>query len=145
MIMNKAYVPKAVDRVSSWRLVDADGKTVGRLATEIAIILRGKDKPTFTPSADMGDYVVVVNAEKVEFSGDKWDQKIYTRHSGFTGGRKETLAKDVLKRFPERIVEKAVAGMLPKGPLGRKLRTKLKVYVGKEHPHQVQFAVKSAK
>lgn len=140
MFMNKSFVPKATERTHAWRLIDAEGKVLGRLATEIATILRGKDKPSFTPSADMGDYVVVINAEKIKLTGDKLDQKVYVRHSMYPGGLTETVAKDVLKKFPERIIEHAVYGMLPKGPLGRATGRKLRVYAGSSHPHKAQLA-----
>lgn len=121
-----------------WYVVDAAGMTLGRLASEIAKVLRGKNKPIFTPHMDTGDYVIVVNAEKVKVTGKKLDQKIYYRHSGYVGGMKETTLKDMLKRHPERVVEGAVKGMLPKGPLGRKMYKKLFVYVGPDHKHAAQ-------
>jgi large subunit ribosomal protein L13 len=139
MNMNSSFVPKEVDRVSGWRLVDAKGEVLGRLATKIAMIIRGKDKPVYTPSADMGDYVIVINAADVVLTGDKWAQKVYKRHSMYPGGLTETLAKDVRKRFPERIIEHAVFGMLPKGNLGHSLRGKLRVYAGPTHPHHGQM------
>lgn len=140
MIMNKAFEPKQMDKKSEWRLVDAQGEILGRLATRIAMMIRGKDKPVYTPHADMGDYVVVINADKVVLTGDKLDQKIYKRHSRYPGGLTETKAKDMLKKFPERILEHAVFGMLPKGNLGHKLRGKLRVYASNEHPHKAQLA-----
>ena len=118
--------------------MDAEDKTLGRLATEIAHRLRGKHKPEYTPHVDTGDYIVVVNAEKVRVTGNKFNDKMYYRHSGFPGGIKEMNFKDMQDRHPERIVEKAVKGMLPKNPLGRAMFKKLKVYSGAEHPHAAQ-------
>mgnify|MGYP001029772700 FL=1 len=128
--------PDTINR--KWYVVDAEGKTLGRLASEIAKVLRGRHKPIFTPHMDTGDYVIVVNAEKIKVSGKKLDQKIYYKHSGYVGGMKETTLKDMLKKHPERVVEYAVKGMLPKGPLGRQMYTKLHVYAGAEHPHAAQ-------
>lgn len=121
-----------------WHVVDATGIPVGRLATEVASLIRGKHKPTFSPHVDGGDFVVVINAEKVKFTGNKWNQKIYYSHSGYIGGLKERVAAKVRDTHPERIIEHAVHGMLPKGRLGRKLQSKLKVYAGAEHPHSPQ-------
>ena len=123
--------PATIER--KWYVVDAEGKTLGRLASEIAKVLRGKNKPIFTPHIDTGDYVIVVNAEKIKVTGKKLDQKIYYRHTGYVGGLKEMLAK-----HPERVIEYAVKGMLPKGPLGRKMYTKLFVYAGPDHRHEAQ-------
>jgi len=128
--------PDTINR--KWYVVDAEGKTLGRLSSEIAKVLRGKHKPIFTPHMDTGDYVIVVNAEKIKVTGIKLDQKIYYRHSGYVGGMKETTLKDMLKRHPERVVEHAVKGMLPKGPLGRQMYRKLFVYVGPDHKHAAQ-------
>jgi large subunit ribosomal protein L13 len=128
--------PDAVER--KWYVIDATGKRVGRLASEIASILRGKHKPEFTPHVDTGDFVVVVNADKVVFSGQKLYKKIYRRHSGYPGGLKEIRAIDMLKTHPERVLYLAVKGMLPHNSLGRKQLTKLKVYAGPNHPHQAQ-------
>ncbi len=128
--------PQDVDR--TWFVVDAENKTLGRLATEIAHRLRGKHKPEYTPHVDTGDYIVVVNAEKVRVTGNKFNDKMYYRHSGYPGGIKEMNFKDMQDRHPERIVEKAVKGMLPKNPLGRAMFKKLKVYSGAEHPHAAQ-------
>ena len=139
MNMNSSFVPKLAERKNGWCLLDAKGKVLGRLATEIATILRGKNKPTFTPSADMGDYVVVINAAEIIFTGDKWAQKIYKRHSMYPGGLTETTAKEMLRKFPERIIEHAVFGMISKGNLGRTIRRKLRVYAGAKHPHQAQL------
>jgi large subunit ribosomal protein L13 len=125
----------------SWFVVDAKGKRVGRLATEVATLLRGKHKPTFTPHVDCGDYVIVVNAKDVEFTGNKWDQKKYYRHSRYPGGLKEPTARFVHDKHPERIIEYAVKGMLPKGKLGRQVGKKLFVYAGETHKHEAQQPV----
>ena len=121
-----------------WLIVDAAGQNVGRMCTQIATILRGKHKASYTPHVDNGDYIIVINAEKVNFSGLKWKQKVYQRYSGYPGGQKERTAEEMLAKKPEAIVEKAVKGMLPKGRLGRAMFKKLFVYVGSEHPHQAQ-------
>ena len=121
-----------------WWVVDLEGKTLGRAATRIASVLRGKHKPTFTPNVDSGDFVVVVNADKVRLSGSKLDKKPYHRHTGYIGGIRETKAKDLLARHPDRIIRAAVWGMLPKGPLGRRMIKKLKIYTGAEHQHTAQ-------
>ena len=136
--MNKTSVPSpdSIDR--QWFLVDAENQTLGRLATEVASVLRGKTKPNFTPHLDTGDFVIVVNAEKIKVTGKKFDQKLYRRHSGRPGGMKVETFKSLQSRIPERIVEKAVKGMLPHTRLGRQLFTKLKVYKGSEHPHLAQ-------
>jgi len=128
--------PQDVER--TWYVVDAENKTLGRLATEIASRLRGKHKPEYTPHVDTGDYIVVVNAEKVRVTGNKFSDKMYYRHSGYPGGIKAMSFKDMQARHPERIVEKAVKGMLPRNPLGRAMFKKLKVYAGSEHPHSAQ-------
>ncbi|GAP61882.1 large subunit ribosomal protein L13 [Ardenticatena maritima] len=128
--------PEEVQR--EWWVVDAEGKTLGRLATQIATILRGKHKPYYTPHVDCGDYVIVINAEKVAVTGNKLDQKIYYRHSGYPGGLKQRTLREQLQRHLELVIEKAVKGMLPKNRLGRKMFKKLKVYAGPEHPHQAQ-------
>lgn len=128
--------PDAVRR--SWLLVDATNKTLGRLATQIATRLRGKHKPEYTPHVDTGDYIVVVNAEKIAVTGNKSNAKVYYHHSGYPGGIKATPFKKMLSKAPERILEIAVKGMLPKGPLGRAMFRKLKVYAGTEHPHVAQ-------
>lgn len=136
--MNKTYLPPHDQIERNWYVVDATGQRLGRLASEIARVLRGKNKPTYTPSLDTGDFVIVINAEKVDVTGKKRSQKLYRRHSGRPGGMKvETFAK-LQARLPERIIEQAVKGMLPKNTLGRQLFTKLKVYAGAEHPHQAQ-------
>ena len=132
------YMPNeaAVDR--KWYVVDAQGCTLGRLASEVAKVLRGKNKPIFTPHADTGDYVIVINADKVVVTGKKLDQKIYYHHSEYVGGMKETTLREKLAKAPVEVVELAVKGMLPKGPLGRKMYKKLFVYAGEEHPHAAQ-------
>ncbi|MCD8398003.1 MAG: 50S ribosomal protein L13 [Lachnospiraceae bacterium] len=128
--------PATIER--KWYVVDATDKTLGRLATEVASILRGKKKPIFTPHLDLGDYVIVVNAEKVKVTGRKLDQKIYYHHSEYVGGMKETTLREMLAKKPERVIEHAVKGMLPKGPLGRQMYTKLYVYAGPDHKQQAQ-------
>ena len=128
--------PATIER--KWYVVDATDMTLGRLASEVAKVLRGKNKPTFTPHIDTGDYVIVVNAEKVKVTGKKLDQKIYYHHSDYVGGMKETTLREMLAKKPEKVVELAVKGMLPKGPLGREMYTKLFVYAGPEHKHQAQ-------
>lgn len=136
--MTKTYVPPVDSLEKKWYVVDAADQRLGRLASEIAKILRGKNKPIYTPNMDTGDFVVVINAEKVAVTGNKREDKLYRRHSGRPGGMKtETFAK-LQGRIPERILEQAVKGMLPKNALGRKLFTNLKVYAGSEHPHQAQ-------
>ena len=136
--MTKTPLPTKENLDQKWYVVDAADQRLGRLATEIAMILRGKNKPSFTPHMDTGDFVIVVNAEKVVVTGRKNSQKLYRRHSGRPGGMKLETFDQLQARIPERIVEKAVKGMLPKNALGRKLFTKLKVYTGSEHPHQAQ-------
>ena len=121
-----------------WYVVDAEGKTLGRLASEVANVLRGKNKPTYTPHIDTGDYVIVVNAEKIQVTGKKLDQKIYYHHSDYVGGMKETTLKEMMEKKPERVIELAVKGMLPKGPLGRQMYTKLHVYAGPDHDQAAQ-------
>lgn len=121
-----------------WFIVDATDKVLGRVASEIAKVLRGKNKPSFTPNADCGDYVIVINADKVKLTGDKWNKKEYISHTGFPGGQRKVTAKEMLVKHPTRIVEKAVKGMLPKNILGRKISKNLFVYVGEEHPHEAQ-------
>ncbi|MGG6294245.1 50S ribosomal protein L13 [Leptolyngbya sp. AN02str] len=136
--MNKTYLPPtdAIDR--KWYVVDAKGQRLGRLASEIAMVLRGKNKPSFTPHLDTGDFVVVINAEEIDVTGKKREQKLYRRHSGRPGGMKVETFNKLQDRLPERIIEQAVKGMLPKNTLGRQLFTKLKVYTGPNHPHQAQ-------
>ncbi|MBQ1548253.1 MAG: 50S ribosomal protein L13 [Lachnospiraceae bacterium] len=134
----KTYMPNPAEIERKWYLVDAEGKTLGRLASEIAKILRGKNKPVFTPHADMGDFVIVVNAEKIVTTGKKLDEKIYYHHSDYVGGMKETTLREMLQKHPERVIEFAVKGMLPKGPLGRAMIKKLFVYAGPDHKHEAQ-------
>jgi large subunit ribosomal protein L13 len=134
----KTISAKADDVKREWFLVDADGKTLGRLATEIASRLRGKHKAIYTPHVDTGDYIVVINAEKVRVSGNKATDKMYYQHSGYMGGLRETSFNDMIKRSPERVIETAVKGMLPRTPLGRAMYRKLKVYAGPEHKHAAQ-------
>ena len=141
MYTEKSFVLKPADAEKKWHLIDATDKVVGRLATEIADVLRGKNSPKYTPHTDSGDFVVVVNADKVKFTGNKWDQKIYYRHTGFAGGLKERTAKEQLERRPDLIIMNAVKGMLPKNSLGRKQLTKLKVFAGAEHAHEAQKPV----
>ncbi len=136
--MNKTYMAKPDEVDRNWYLVDAAGKTLGRLASEIAQVLRGKHKPEFTPHVDTGDYVIVVNAEKVELTGNKWEDKIYYRHSNYPGGLKKTPYEELRKKKPTFIVEKAVKGMLPHNKLGSQIIKKLKVYQGPDHPHEAQ-------
>lgn len=128
--------PSTIER--KWYVVDAEGKTLGRLASEVAKVLRGKNKPIFTPHIDTGDYVIVVNAAKISVTGKKLDQKIYYRHSEYVGGMKETTLREMLAKKPERVIELAVKGMLPKGPLGRSMIQKLHVYAGPDHEQQAQ-------
>ena len=134
----KTFMANAQTIERKWFVVDATDKTLGRLATEVASVLRGKHKPIYTPHVDCGDYVIVVNADKIKLTGKKWDQKIYYSHSGYNGGLKETKAKDVMAKFPTRMVEKAVKGMLPKTSLGAQMYRKLYVYAGPDHKHQAQ-------
>ena len=142
MYVDKSYVLKPADADKKWYLVDATDKVVGRLATEIANVLRGKNNPKYTPHTDSGDFVVVVNAEKVVFKGNKLDDKKYYSHSDHVGGLKTRTAKEVLERTPERILMSAVKGMLPKNSLGRQQLTKLKVYAGEVHGHEAQNPTK---
>jgi len=128
--------PATIDR--KWYVVDAEGQTLGRLASEVAKVLRGKNKPIFTPHIDCGDYVIIINADKVVVSGKKLDQKIYYHHSDYVGGMKETTLREKLNKKPEEVLELAVKGMLPKGPLGRQMYKKLFVYAGSEHNHAAQ-------
>ena len=128
--------PSTIDR--KWYIVDATGCTLGRLSSEVAKVLRGKNKAIFTPHIDTGDYVIVINADKIKVTGKKLDQKIYYRHSDYVGGMKETTLREMLNKKPERVIELAVKGMLPKGPLGRQMMTKLHVYAGAEHGHEAQ-------
>lgn len=134
----KTYSQKASEVQRDWYVIDADGQVLGRLATQIATLLRGKHKPTFTPSLDGGDFVIVVNAEKIRLTGRKPYQKMYYRHTGYPGGLIETPYKMMHERHPDRILRLAVKGMLPKGRLGRRLLTKLRIYAGPSHPHAAQ-------
>lgn len=134
----RTYSGKKEELEREWYIVDAEGQTLGRLASRIAPILRGKHKPTYTPHLDCGDYVVVVNAEKVRVTGRKLEQKAYYRHSGYPGGLKTITLRDQLDKHPERVLQAAVKGMLPKNRLGRRMFKKLKVYAGEAHPHQAQ-------
>lgn len=132
------YMPKAAEIERKWYVVDAEGQTLGRLCSEIAKVLRGKNKPIYTPSMDCGDYVIVVNAAKIVTTGRKLDEKIYYHHSDYVGGMKETTLREMLQRHPERVIEHGVKGMLPKGVLGRQMYKKLFVYAGAEHKHEAQ-------
>lgn len=134
----KTFSAKEKDVVRKWHVIDLEGKTVGRAATEIAILLRGKNKPIYTPHVDCGDFVVCINAEKVKFTGNKLDDKMYRRHSNYPGGLKEISAGSLLERAPEQVIRFAVQGMIPKNSLGRKILNKLKVYAGPNHPHEAQ-------
>ena len=134
----KTFVAKEQDIAKKWYVVDAKDRVLGRLATQIAMRLRGKHKPVFTPHADTGDFVVVVNADKIALTGKKWDKKIYYHHTGYIGGLKQISAKELLEKKPEDILRFAVKGMLPKNSLGRRQLKKLKIYVGTDHPHEAQ-------
>lgn len=134
----KTYVPKPGSVERLWYIVDAEGQTLGRLASQIAAVLRGKHKPQYSPAVDVGDYVIVLNAEKIRVTGRKMEQKKYYRHSGYPGGLREITLADQLARYPTRVVKAAVRGMLPRTRLGRKQFKKLKVYAGPEHPHEAQ-------
>ena len=134
----KSYMASPATIERKWYVVDATGYTLGRLASEVAKILRGKNKPIFTPFIDTGDYVIITNADKIKVTGKKLEQKVYYRHSDYVGGMKETTLKEMLNKKPERVIELAVKGMLPKGPLGRTMYKKLFVYAGPEHKHEAQ-------
>jgi len=136
--MNKTFVTKPADVQRSWYVVDAEGKTLGRLASEVAQILRGKHKPIYSPAVDCGDYVVIINAEKIHVTGRRLDQKKYYHHSGYMGGLTEVTLRQQLERYPSRVFESAVRGMLPRNKLGRKMIMKMKVYAGPDHPHSAQ-------
>ena len=138
--MNKSFVLKKEARTPQWRLIDAEGKVLGRLATHIADALRGKDKPYYTAHTDCGDYIVVINADKVVLTGNKWEDKEYVRYSGWFSGKKVATAKEMKEKHPTAIIEMAVKGMLPKNKLNREIIKKLKVYTGAEHPHKAQLA-----
>jgi len=134
----KSYMASPATIERKWYVVDATGYTLGRLASEVAKVLRGKNKAIFTPHIDTGDYVIVVNADKIKVTGKKLDQKIYYHHSDYVGGMKETTLREMMNKKPEKVIELAVKGMLPKGPLGRQMYTKLHVYAGPEHNHEAQ-------
>jgi large subunit ribosomal protein L13 len=135
VIVEKTFVTKPKDVQREWYVVDATGQTLGRLATQVATILRGKHKPVYSPSVDAGDYVIIVNADKIHVTGRKLDQKIYYRFSGYPGGLKKLTLRHLLRQHPTRVIEHAVRGMLPKNRLGRRMFKKLKVYAGPDHPH----------
>ena len=137
-MQQKTYYPKAGEISRDWHLVDANGRNLGRLATQIAHVLNGKHKPTFTSGADVGDFVVVVNCEQITVTGNKLEDKVYYRHSNYPGGLKEIKLKDQLQRFPDRVIRQAVWGMLPKNKNGRAMLRRLKIYAGAEHPHKAQ-------
>ena len=134
----RSFTPRPGDADERWWVVDAEDQILGRLATRVAVKLRGKDKPVYSPHADTGDYVIVVNAEKIQVTGRKLTDKLYYRHSGYPGGLRVTPLKDMLAKHPERVIEFAIRGMLPKNALGRKLFRKLRVYAGPDHPHAAQ-------
>ena len=139
----KTYIPKPKDIHHEWLLIDASGQRLGRLATKVATLLRGKHKPIYTPFLDTGDFVVIINAEKISFSGKKEEQKIYFRHSSYPGGSTFTPLKSMMKSNPEMVLKKAIWGMVPHNALGRKIFSKLKIYAGPDHPHQAQAPVKA--
>jgi len=139
----RTYSTKVSDIKRDWHVIDADGQILGRLATEIALLLRGKHKPIYAPHLDTGDHVIVLNAEKVRVTGKKVKQKVYYRHSGYPGGLKATTFEKLIEQHPTRIIEHAVKGMLPKGPLGRAMLRKLKIYSGPIHPHEAQVKARS--
>ncbi len=141
----KTFIAKKEDTKQSWHLIDADGAVLGRLAARIAIMLRGKNRPGYTPYVDLGDFIIVINAAKVKLTGNKWKQKKYYHHTLYPGGLKSESAADLVKRQPEKIILHAVRGMLPKNRLADRLLTKLKVYPGAEHPHAAQLTVKPKK
>lgn len=134
----KTFAPTPADIKREWWIVDAQGETLGRLAARIAIVLRGKHKPTYTPNTDMGDFVIVINADKIHVTGRRLDQKMYYRHSGYPGGMKSMTLRELMRKYPERALQLAVKGMLPHNRLGRAMYKKLKVYNGSEHPHEAQ-------
>lgn len=134
----KTYTPKPQDIERQWFIVDAEGQTLGRLASQIAPILRGKHKPSFAPNIDVGDFVIVINVDKIAVTGNKLDEKMYYRHSLYPGGLKEITLRDNLRRFPDRPLQEAIKGMLPKGALGHQMIKKLKLYAGTDHPHAAQ-------
>ena len=134
----KTYTPKPADIEREWYVVDAKDQTLGRLATQIAVLLRGKHKPIFSPHMDVGDFVIVINADKIRVTGNKMETKFYYRHSGYPGGLRAIALRDQLQRFPDRVIRSAVRGMLPKNSLGRKQLKKLKIYAAPTHPHEAQ-------
>ena len=136
--MRSTFIAKTAEIERKWYVVDATDLTLGRLASQVAAVLRGKNKPIYTPHIDTGDYVIVINADKIKVTGKKLDQKIYYNHSDYVGGMKETTLKEMLAKKPEYVIDHAVKGMLPKGPLGRQMFTKLHVYAGAEHGHEAQ-------
>ena len=135
----KTYSAKSEDLTKQWYLYDADGQVLGRLASDIARRLKGKNSPLYTPHVDTGDFIVVINAEKITLTGRKMTEKIYYRHSGYPGGLKSATAREIMEKNPEQLLRKAVKGMLPKNSLGRRMLTKLKIYAGGEHPHEAQL------
>ncbi len=137
----KTYIPRKEEIKRKWYLIDAEGQILGRLAVKIAKILAGKEKPIYTPHLDVGDFVIVINAEKIKVTGNKEEKKVYYHHSGYPGGLKKKTYEQLLKEKPQRIIKEAVKGMLPKNKLGRRMFKKLKVYKGREHPHQAQKSV----
>ena len=139
-VSNKPYQTKASELNPQWHVVDAEGKTLGRISSEIATLLQGKHKPIYVPHLNTGDYVIVVNAEKIRVTGNKMAQKRYYRHSGYHGGLKERTLAQMLERTPTRVIKQAVKGMLPKNALGRHMLARMKVYAGPDHPHQAQLA-----
>lgn len=136
--MQKTYYPKPGDVEAKWFVVDAEGQNLGRLSTRVARALIGKDKPEFTPGVDIGDFVIIVNAEKIAVTGNRLDQKFYYRHSGYPGGFKKISLRNQLAKFPERVLRASVKGMLPRNRMGRKIMKKLKIYAGPSHPHEAQ-------
>ncbi|MFI3307059.1 MAG: 50S ribosomal protein L13 [Mycoplasmatota bacterium] len=136
--MKNSYIQKKEDVVRNWHVIDATDISLGRLASKAAHVLRGKHKPTFTPHVDCGDFIIVINAEKVKLTGNKLNKKIYYNHSGYTGGLRERTAKEMVEKYPNEMIERAIKGMLPKGRLGRQMYKKLFVYTGSEHPHSAQ-------
>lgn len=136
--MRTTFMAKGQEVERKWLVVDAEGQTLGRLASEVAAILRGKHKPTFTPNVDTGDHVIIINADKIELTGNKLQKKIYYRHTQFTGGLKQRTAGEMKEKYPTQMLELAIKGMLPKNSLGRQMFTKLNVYTGSEHPHAAQ-------
>jgi large subunit ribosomal protein L13 len=139
MEKGKTYMARPSDIERNWYVVDAEGKVLGRLAAEVATVLRGKHKPQFTPHMDTGDFVIIVNAEKIKLTGKKWAQKTYYRHTGYPGGLRSQTAAELRSRQPEEVIRKAVWGMMPKNSLGRNQMKKLKIYAGPEHPHMAQM------